>query len=311
MKALPARSAALAPLYTLTESYVKLVGAKLELCGELQASLLSSERKPTDMAASKMKLEASVMKRGKFQHSITHLCSYEIKIQPINFFSVKKLQYEYFPLIRGGESALEKVRDKVLERFHTMFTVVNLEDASSSKVVASILNDLEDQHAYLSTLNGLSQVRVCFSDIVDHSIASIDGSSFLLGSRSSANNESDSKAKRMRVSRDNKATDCGSASLDSSIGHSEKLSKGSKTASATANQALHQHESAAPYAPLTLTELKETNCGNCILCAMPNCDRCFSCVENQENSPKENKKELKCCIRRVSSRHHNNDTSFL
>ena len=79
MKALPARSAALAPLYTLTESYVKLVGAKLELCGELQASLLSSERKPTNMAASKMKLEASVMKRGKFQHSITHLCSYETK----------------------------------------------------------------------------------------------------------------------------------------------------------------------------------------------------------------------------------------
>lgn len=67
LKALPAQSAALAPLYTLTENYVKLVGTKLEICGELQGSLvLSPQRKSTDMTVSKLKLESSVMKRGKF-----------------------------------------------------------------------------------------------------------------------------------------------------------------------------------------------------------------------------------------------------
>lgn len=187
---------------------------------------------------------------------------------------------------------MEKVRDKVLERLHAMFHVVQIEDASSSKVVASILNDLEDQHGYLSTLNCLSQVRVCISDIADHSIASVDGSSFLVSSRSSAN-ESDSKKKRMRESSNNKATHCGSASWDSSIGHSEKRSKGSKTVS---TNGIHQNESTTSYAPLTLAELRETVCGNCLLCAMPDCDRCFSCVEN---SLKENKKDLKCCIRRM------------
>jgi hypothetical protein len=207
---------------------------------------------------------------------------------------VKKLQYDYFPLIQDGELALEGVCDTVMERLCAMSCIVNPDDVSNSKVIASVLNDLEDQSAYLSTINQLFRVRVCLSDIADPSVASFDGSSFR--SRSSAN-ESDSKTKRSTESSEHKATKRSLGSSDSgssSIGHSEKRSKSSKDdVSAKSQQVCN---SSAPKV-LSLIELGDARCGDCILCNMPECQRCFSCIENEGTV---NKADMLCCIRKVS-----------
>lgn len=249
LKILHKKSAALAPLYSLTRNYVMLVGAKLEMCGQLNGTFLSSMSKPTaaKTSVSEIELKSLIMKR------------------------VKKLQYEYFPLIQNSQSALEGVRDKVFERLHAMSRCVRTEDVSNSKVVVSILNDLEDQSEYLSTINQLFRVRVCLSDIVDPSVSSFDASSM-----------------------DNKATKRTLASSDSSsIGQSTKRSKYSNSTPSKN----HRSEDNVVFEPLTLTELQEANCGNCVLCSMPDCERCFACLENKSTL---NIHSMKCCIRKVS-----------
>ena len=266
LKILSKRTAALVPLYMLTEGYVKLVGSKMEIQGELKgSSFLSSSLKPPKVMLSELDLKSSVMKR------------------------VKKLKYEYFPLIQDSKGAMEEVRDKVLECLQAMSPVVRPEDLTNSKLVASILNDLEDQSDYLSTINNLFRVRVCLSDIVDSSVTSLDASSFLLGSRSSPSNESNSKTKRSLGS-SNRTTKRSISPNDSS--RIERLSKMSKFGSST-----REPNDATAVKVLTLIELREATCGSCTLCSMPDCKQCFSCVEN-ETTP--GNIALKCCIRKVS-----------
>jgi len=265
LKILSKQAAALVPLYILTEGYVKLVGSKIENQGDLKGStLLSSSLTPPKMMLSELDLKSSVMKR------------------------VKKLKYEYFPLIQDSEGAIEEVRDKVLERLQAMSRVIRPEDLTNSKLVASILNDLEDQSDYLSTINNLFRVRVCLSDIVDSSVTSLDASSFLHGSRSIPSNESNSRTKRSLES-SNKTTKRSISPNDSSS--SERLSKMSKFGSNT-----RESNDAAAVKVLTLSELREATCGNCTLCSMPDCKQCFACVEN-ESSP--DNVALKCCIRKM------------
>lgn len=267
LKILSKGTAALVPLYMLTEGYVKLVGSKMEIQGELKgSSFLSSSLKPPKVMLSELDLnKSSVMKR------------------------VKKLKYEYFPLIQDSKGAIEEVRDKVLECLQAMSPVVRPEDLTNSKLVASILNDLEDQSDYLSTINNLFRVRVCLSDIVDSSVTSLDASSFLLGSRSSPSNESNSKTKRSLGS-SNRTTKRSISPNDSS--RIERLSKMSKFGSST-----REPNDATAVKVLTLIELREATCESCTLCSMPDCKQCFSCVEN-ETTP--GNIALKCCIRKVS-----------
>lgn len=270
LKILSKQAAALVPLYILTEGYVKLVGSKIENQGDLKGStLLSSSLTPPKMMLSELDLKSSVMKR------------------------VKKLKYEYFPLIQDSEGAIEEVRDKVLERLQAMSRVIRPEDLTNSKLVASILNDLEDQSDYLSTINNLFRVRVCLSDIVDSSVTSLDASSFLHGSRSIPSNESNSRTKRSLES-SNKTTKRSISPNDSSS--SERLSKMSKFGSNS-----RESNDAAAVKVLTLSELREATCGNCTLCSMPDCKQCFACFEN-ESSP--DNVALKCCIRKVSELIH-------
>eukprot|EP00804_Cyclotella_cryptica_P028220 CCRYP_014584-RA/>CCRYP_014584-RA protein AED:0.15 eAED:0.15 QI:332/1/1/1/0.57/0.37/8/455/1035 len=266
LKMLHGQSAALPPIYSLTENYVKFVGAKLEMSGILPGSLLSSAPRPTEVIISELELRSLVTKR------------------------VKKLQYDYFPLIQESEEALQGVCDKVLDRLHTMSHVIHPEDLSNSKLVASILNDLEDESAYLSIINQLFRVRVCLSDISDPSVSSADVSSFLLGSRSSAV-DCESKTNSPIGSINGKAKRSSTSSESSRMGGSTKRSKSTNVESSTKNpcnkMGLHA---------LTLAELREAACGSCILCSMPDCERCFTCVENECT---QNPKSVRCCIRKM------------
>ncbi|KAL7484453.1 hypothetical protein ACHAW6_010092 [Cyclotella cf. meneghiniana] len=268
LKMIHGQSAALAPIYSLTKNYVKIVGAKLEICGILPGSLLSSATKPTEIVVSEIELHSLVTKR------------------------VKKLQYDYFPLIQDSEEALQGVCDKVLERLRTMSHVVHPEDLSNSKLVASILNDLEDESAYLSTVNQLCRVRVCLSDISDPSVSSADVSSFPLGSLSSCN-DCDSKTKSPTDSVMAKAKRSTTSSDGSSMGRWEKRSK---STSAYPDPGPKQSCSSMGLHALSLPELSETACGSCILCSMPDCKRCFTCVQNE---PTRNHNSMSCCIRKM------------
>lgn len=268
LRILPEESAVIAPLYSLTQNYVRLVGSRLERSGELNSTLLSSQPKPTKSLLGEPELKSLIMKR------------------------VKKLQYDYFPLIKDSTSAVEGVCDKVWERLLAMSSVIHPEDLSNAKIVATILNDMEDQSAYLSTINQLFRIRVCLSDVIDPSVASLDASSFLLGSRSSAN-ESDPNTKVSPGSSKNKAGKRSLASSDcSSIVHSAKRSKTSNTTTSNTKQAYN-----AASESLTLMEMGRASCGNCILCNMPDCERCFACSDNKNV---QDMHSMKCCIRKVS-----------
>jgi hypothetical protein len=267
LKMLHGQSAALAPICSLTASYVKLVGEKLEMCGILPGSLLSSATKPTDVVISELELHSLVAKH------------------------VKKLQYDYFPLIQDIEETLQGVCDKVFVRLHTMSHVVHPEDLSNSKLVASILNDLEDESAYLSTVNQLFRVRICLSDISDPSISSADVISFPLKSLSG---NKDCESKTRSPSGSIKATSKRSMTSNdgSSMGGREKRLKATY-----ADSSPKQPRNSMGLHALSLPELREAACGSCILCSMPDCERCFTCVQNERT---QNQKSMSCCIRKVS-----------
>ncbi|KAL3793417.1 hypothetical protein HJC23_001865 [Cyclotella cryptica] len=253
LKVLHGQSAALPPIYSLTENYVKFVGAKLEMSCILPGSLLSSAPRSTEVIISELELRSLVTKR------------------------VKKLQYDYFPLIQDGMEALQGVCDKVLDRLHTMSHVIHPEDLSNSKLVASILNDLEDESAYLSIINQLFRVRVCLSDISNPSVSSADLSSFLLGSRSSAI-DCKSKTNSPIGSINGKPKRSMNSNESNSMGGSAKRSKLTNVESSTKNpcnkMGLHA---------LTLAELREAACGSCILCNPSGKVHCLLGVPYQGN----------------------------
>jgi hypothetical protein len=264
LKPLSGQSAALAPLYALTENYVQLVGAKLERCGELEGTFLSSnEAKQTQPMLSQIELKSSVATQ------------------------LKSLQYDYFPLIQDTDTAFTEMADKVLEH---MNRVVLFEDVSNAKMIAKILNDFEDESSYLSRINRLFRVRICLSDI-DPSVGSLDTSSFR--SRLSMN-ESDSKLKLS----DNRAIKRSSASSESSSNGRSSAERSKTSKAGSTKEQSHSHDSKTAPHPVTLIDLSKNKCNYCVLCGMPDCERCFACVANKHAH---DGTDMKCCIRKVSA----------
>lgn len=270
LKVLSGKSAALAPLYSLNESYVKLVGAKLEMNGKLSGSLLSSNSSPSTVMISEMELCSLVMKR------------------------VKKLRFDYFPLMQDDGATLQGVCDKVLERLKAMSHIIRPEDLAKAHLVASILNDLEDQSAYLSTINQIFRVRVCMSDVIGSSDRSADASSSVLGSKSSVNADNFSvKSPSSSIIVNGKR----SAALSGSSSSNTTSPSGKRSKSSKSGLGPKPVSNSIGFDALTLIELKEASCRSCILCSMPDCERCFACAENVRV---QDPSEMKCCIRKVS-----------
>ncbi len=168
--------------------------------------------------------------------------------------TLELLRYEYFPLMSGGDERLGEVCEKVLKCMHFVTPVTNGNEATSKREVERVLNHLEHQSGYLSSLNGLFRVRVNTTALLDDS----------------GNSKSSAQAVR--------STSSEPEDTEEVVVTYGLNSDGDQVIMAASSPEQGAAGSRIPQSIVTNTSDRSTPCGECILCSAPDCERCYACL---------------------------------
>ena len=181
--------------------------------------------------------------------------------------TVKRLQHEYFPLMRGGDEKLDEVCEKVLRCMHAITPITKEKEVTSKKRVESVLNHLEHKSGYLSTLNEIFRVRVNTAALMDD------------------NGRSESPAETVR-SMSSESEDPEAIVVTYGLN-----SNGDQVIMAANSPERATQGAAKSRMPQHIDVV--TPCGECILCNAPNCERCFACLSTGRTGA-----DAEVCIRK-------------